>query len=734
MLRDCDWSLDRDYKTGSENEPIQFYLDGLANSNEFNLLLGYFSSAAINLMSVGFATFISKGGKMRLVINHLLSKKDKAVIQKAESGINNKVFNLSDVVSLNQVLDDYDLHFFECLAYLISQKRIEIKVIKPKDGKGIAHYKSGVFSDGIDSVGYKASCNFTVFGLSENLEELEAFLSWENGRSNKLIKKQLQIIDDYFDEKDDDVEYVPAENIEIVIKERFGNKEISELLIQEEQLLNKKSKLISNKRTKATITKLFEEIDIIRRKPKFPFPQGPRDYQIEAYENWVNNNFKGIFAMATGTGKTITSLNCVLQEGVRNGYYQAFILVPTITLVNQWVDEVKAFNFQNIYCISSKVDWKKEITTMLAQIKRVNKSFIIICTYASFTKDSVQALFPLLPNDTILIADEGHNIASQRIRKLMPKVNLNKLIGLSATPKRIYDEEGTLAMESFFNDSEPYTYVFSMEKAIKEGILTKYEYFPHIINLSNEEFEEYYNETKKLAKFFDSETGSLREGADKILLKRKRIVQKAVGKLDLLREILKERFKKDGNLNYSFVYAPEGIVKENYDLSEVWEDDPRIIDLYLREIAMIDESITVNKYVSDMAFKNDIIEQFKNGNIQVLASMKCLDEGVDIPRAEYAIFCSSTGNPRQFIQRRGRILRRHADKHKAIVHDMVVIPKMTSSETYDVERKLVIKELERVMYFASLSENFYYTEDIFKEICEFYDLNLYTIQANLKML
>jgi hypothetical protein len=141
--------LDRDYKTGSENEPLQFYLDGLANSNEFSLLLGYFSSAAINLLSVGFATFISKGGKMKMVINHLLSAKDKEAISRVEDNPNEiRVFDLTDIVSLGRVLDEYDTHFFECLAYLISEKRIEIKVIKPKNGKGIAHYKSGVFSDG----------------------------------------------------------------------------------------------------------------------------------------------------------------------------------------------------------------------------------------------------------------------------------------------------------------------------------------------------------------------------------------------------------------------------------------------------------------------------------------------------------------------------------------------------------------------------------------------------------
>ena len=59
MLKEVDWSSDRDYKTGSDNEPLQFYLDGLANSNKFDLL-GYFSSSAINLLSVGFATLLVK--------------------------------------------------------------------------------------------------------------------------------------------------------------------------------------------------------------------------------------------------------------------------------------------------------------------------------------------------------------------------------------------------------------------------------------------------------------------------------------------------------------------------------------------------------------------------------------------------------------------------------------------------------------------------------------------------
>jgi superfamily II DNA or RNA helicase len=144
----------------------------------------------------------------------------------------------------------------------------------------------------------------------------------------------------------------------------------------------------------------------------------------------------------------------------------------------------------------------------------------------------------------------------------------------------------------------------------------------------------------------------------------------------------------------------------------------------------------VNQFISGMGGRNEVLDQFKAGKIHVIASMKCLDEGVDIPRAEHAIFCSSTGNPRQFIQRRGRILRTHPDKDIAIIHDLIVVPDLSQSSTFSdsfkTERSLVEKELERVMYFASLAINPYETETVFAEICEHYDLNIYTIHNKLK--
>ncbi|KOY84523.1 hypothetical protein AD998_20220 [bacterium 336/3] len=731
MLKTCEWSPDRDYKTGSENEPLQFYLDGLANSNEFSLLLGYFSSSAINLLSVGFATFISKGGKMRMVINHLLSAKDKEAIEKANQEAVKKVFDLTDVVSLGRILDEYDTHFFECLAYLIAEKRIEIKVIKPKNGKGIAHYKSGVFSDGQDSVGYKASCNFTLYGLSENLEELEAFLSWENGRSNKLIKKQLKIIDDYFAEKDEDVEYVVVNEIEVVLKDRFGKKDINELLVQEEQLLKTKQNLMfSNPKLKKTISKLFSEIEIIRRTPKFPYSEGPREYQVKAYNSWTANDYKGMFAMATGTGKTITSLNCLLNEYKKTGVYRAIIMVPTTALVEQWKKECFKFNFKNIITISSKENWNKNLAFFNTASILIDTSYIVIVTYASLPKPKFQSYFTQLPKDTILIADETHNLGSQGLLRLLPNIHLEKRIGLSATPHRKFDEVGNQAIQQFFNDVPPYIVSYSMEEALKIGWLCKYTYYPHIVKLTNTEMEKYKELSLQLLRMglFDKETGNFRSTPEieKKLLERKQIIHKAANKLEVFKVILKSEFDKRKNLKYTLVYVPEGVESkfDKTDFSVETEDENRLINKYTRAVSQTDDSVMVKQFTASSSNREEILKNFEQSNIHVLTSMKCLDEGVDVPRSELAIFCASTGNPRQFIQRRGRVLRLHNDKIHATIHDLVVVPEVSDESTFEMEKGLVKKELERVVDFANLAINKTDTYEKLRSILDHYNLNL----------
>lgn len=737
MLREVKWSEDRSYKTGTVNEPFEFYFDCLANSNRLDLLLGYFSSSAINVLSTGFASFLFRGGKVRMVINDVLSSDDKNAFKKGKSGeVDPTLLNLKNLKNLKSSLDVYNQHFFDCIAWLISKNKIEFKIIRPKNNQGISHYKSGLFSDGTDEIAFNATCNFTASGLLSNLERLDVYDKKDGDAAQKKIENEKEYFEDLFSERADFVEYITTDDIKEAITSIGNDKSINDLLIKEKELYSLKAQ--ASKFDDEKEIRVMDEIEKYLIEPRFPFDEGPRDYQNEAYDSWVKNGHHGIFAMATGTGKTITSLNCLLEEYKKNNekVYQALILVPTITLVEQWVEEAKEFNFKRIITISSKAKWENRLATLLSTNKRIPTSFIIICTYASFIRKRFNKYLHKLPKETLFIADEAHNIGSKSVLNTLHKIDVNKKIGLSATPKRAYDPEGTEAMSSFFNDSEPFVYSYSMDKAITNNVLCKYHYYPHLVKLTSEELEEYIELTKRISKLyaFKGNSDEDNEVAEALLLKRKRIIHKATNKLDKTIGILKERYSQEGSLKYTFIYVPEG---KNNDISETSienEEELRIINQYTLAVGRIDDSIFVNKFISGMKNRDKILDQFRDGDIHVIASMKCLDEGVDIPRAEHAIFCSSTGNPRQFIQRRGRILRKHPQKNTATIHDLVVIPEIENDDedTFETEKRLVKKELERVMYFASLSENPYFSEEVLSNVCDHYGLNLYTIYNELK--
>lgn len=732
-LKRVNWSKDRSYRTGSENEPLEFYLNGLNNSSNIDLLLGYFSSAAINVLSLGFAKFIHNGGVLRLVVNNILSEKDKEAIKLGqESEIKNPPIDLSDIKSLRDSLDEYGLHFFQCLSYLISKQRIQIKVVTPKERNGIVHYKSGMLSNGEDIVGFKASCNFTAFGLLENLEELDAFLSWENSRSSKMIARQKKDFEEIFSGESKIVNYLEIDQVKVAIKNEFGSPNIDELIVQEDDLIKKKEKTSRNKNLKKTINNIQNDIFQLIREPKFPYSTGPRKYQLEAYNNWVINGYKGIFAMATGTGKTITSLNCLLKEYNKcegKKTYKAVIVVPTVALVEQWKEECTKFNFRNVISVNSRENWIKNMSFFNTASKLIDTSFIVIVTYSSFTRSKFQTHFKKLPGSTLFIADEAHNLGSSNILKILPEVHLHKRIGLSATPDRKYDDVGNFAINEFFNDKLPYVVSFSMEKALNMKWLCPYEYHPHIVPLNVGEQEEYAKISKQLMRYLDPKTGtySKDEIVERLLLKRKRIIHKAANKLDVFKQILSDEFKKRRNLKYTLVYVPEGIEPDysQVDIDEEDDDDIRLINEYTRAVREVDDFVMVNQFTSGSSDRNSILEKYENGDIHVLTSMKCLDEGLDVPRSELAIFCASTGNPRQFIQRRGRVLRLHNNKTHATIHDLVVIPNTDSNDTsYEMERNLLKTELIRVADFASLAMNKTHSYKVLEDVLDFYKFNL----------
>lgn len=743
MLYEVDWAEDGTYRPGEYNSPERFFNDCLTNSKEFDLQLGYFSSAAISVLADGFATFISQGGNMRLVINHIVSDKDKNAISKGLHGGVIDCFDLNNFETLKQTFDEYQTQFFECLAFLIYRKRIDIRIIKPRNKKGIAHTKSGQFRDGDSITSFTGSANFTISGLFNNLEEIKIDRS---DSIDKMVQNRIESQREEFDSimrmQKRNIEYLDPENLVSAIMSNFGDKDIEELLDVEAKLRKlKQERAIKERQNDGNI--VAEDIENIE--PRFPYPTGPREYQKLAFDNWVSNKQKGLFAMATGTGKTITSLNCLLEIYLRKGYYKAIILVPTITLVNQWEQECRKFRFSNIIKVYSKnLTWRDEVERVLFNEKyRTDKepevSYIIISTYASYSREKVfYVLNGFDKRRLLLIADECHNMGSGSLVKRLKEIPYMRRIGLSATPHRQFDDNGNHKLNKFFGSEEKYTYEYSMEEAIQNGVLCRYMYYPHLVRLTDEEMEQYMELSEKISKYFNYNTCTF-DDTDEVLkmllLARKRIIHKAVNKLPAFREIIKRRFEEKGNLKYSLIYVPEGNKPDfvagvdDFDITEDIGDDAdadHLINIYTQAVTEVDERVTVRKFTSGQRDREEILDDFATGKLHVLTSMKCLDEGVDVPRSELAVFCSSTGNPRQFIQRRGRVLRTHPDKKMAELHDLVVVPEVsTNCGSYIMEQSLLRGELLRVKNFALLSENPSYSDTELREVMDHYGLNLY---------
>lgn len=394
MLKsDIIWPEHRRYKSRTEWEPIGFFSDCLCNTTYFDLMLGFFSSSAISVLANGFAVFLYNGGRMRLIVNDILTEEDKNAIADGTGDVEIPYFDVSDIRKIKETLSERDNHFFNCLAWLIRHNRLDIKIIAPKNGIGISHTKSGIFSDGINDVGFDGSCNFSRTALVDNIESLTVSCDWDGDVDVAKIKYIKDDFEKVFQERDDTVVYLSADKIKTHITENYPDKSISELLESEYNILrNQYSQNVSKRIAKALdnakerleviIDKLKEgkyKADVLKNhEPHFPYPSGPRDYQVQAFENWKDNKQKGLFAMATGTGKTITSLNCLLEIYKKLGYYKALILVPTITLVEQWEKECEKFNFGNVIKVCSKYGgWQ----TSLANIRMLELCKLPILAY-----------------------------------------------------------------------------------------------------------------------------------------------------------------------------------------------------------------------------------------------------------------------------------------------------------------------------------------------------------------
>ena len=735
MLKFRDLNIKPRYFSGSADIPLQFYEDTFPVSKEIYLFLGYFSSNAIRELSMAFSSFILNDGVIRIITNDTYSKEDheNLILNNGFSENENKFYSIiNDYELLEKNLRQYGKHFFDCLKFLKREKRLHIQPVTFKGGN--AHTKNMILFDGDDYISTDGSTNFTLAGLTVNGERFSTRKSWYDNDHAEIVKQDLKDFIEVFEKRNTKYNYLNADSMFDVIDKIGSNKEKNELLQDSIDLLpldNYDIEKIRDKRQQKHVELLLR----LSSNPKFPFPSGPRKYQKLAYSKWLENEKKGIFNMATGTGKTITSLNIVLNEYHKSNNYKVVILVPTVALLHQWKKECEKFNFTEALITTKDRNWKEELKEINYDIQQLNKkrNFIFITTYATFHRQNFQALFDSIEKEGLtLIADECHNVGSNSLVKILPK-KINFRIGLSATPERKYDLEGSDKMYSFFNSyPDCFTFSYSMYKAIRNETLCKYNYYPVFCSLNDEEIQHYKSYSKRLIMNYNDKTKTFSEEGKRLLIERKRIVHKAKDKLIKLETLLNSKH----DFKYTFIYVPEG--KEvNYDDEDIVEDkeDIKIIRDYLEVVKKAGfRAKTVTGTQND---RENSLNRFKEGRIDMLLAMKILDEGVDIPITKNAIFCSSTGNPRQFIQRRGRVLRTHDSKSFANIWDMVVIPKISDFEDnkeYLMEKNILKSEILRVANFVYSSNNI----DDFKDselskICKIHEIDLDSvIQENIE--
>ena len=453
-------------------------------------------------------------------------------------------------------------------------------------------------------------------------------------------------------------------------------------------------------------------------------------YQQKAIDQWAQENYRGVFDMATGTGKTLTGLGAVARLSEDIGDDLAVIIsCPYQHLVEQWVEDVERFNIRPIigYSSSAQKDWKKRLENAIRNQKiRPEKSFFcLITTNATFSSDYVQEQINKIRSPILLVVDEAHNFGAPTYANKLDE-RFTYRLALSATMDRHHDEEGTNLLYGFFGAK---CIEYPLKQAIEEDKLTRYKYYPVLVYLNEDELANYESLSYEMTKcMIRDKRGKwkLNKRGEILALQRSRVVAGAMEKLNALRRVI-EPYAQDNNL---LVYCgATTVLDEKSDRSATDAGDIRQIEAVTRILGR-ELNMEVSKFTAeeDIVTRGDIIRQFQSGNLQAIVAIKCLDEGVNIPGIRTAFILASTTNPKEYIQRRGRVLRRAKGKDFAEIYDFVTIPRPLTDVpalTADQAKRdlsLVKKELARIVEFGRLSMNPMDAENLIWDLREAYHI------------
>lgn len=690
-------TLKESYRT-PDNIVEDFYIPLLSNAKKYDRAVGFFSSSVLIELSKGLINLVKNGGKMRLITSPKLQEQD---IQAMKDGYDKR--EIIDKAIMREwkepknYIEEERLNF---LSHMIEDGYLDIKIAFKKPF-GLYHEKIGILTDADgNAVAFSGSLNESEQAISLNFESIDAFTSWaDESRTNKKIEyfeetwnnltRSLEVID---------FPKVAREKLQSYKKEHY-NEHIDDE--ETKDLSGETESIVGNEPT--VISKNIPMVPPLTERFK-----GLHTYQTDAIQEWKNKGYRGIFDMATGTGKTYTGLGALVDlYNHCNSDLAVVICCPFIHLVEQWVEDLVKFNIEPIvgYGNSIQKNWRDKLSKAVQyhNYKIKGKEFFcFITTNATFYSEFVQNELKKMNHNSLLMVDEAHYFGAEFIRKNLPQ-NFEYRLALSATIDRHGDEEGTKVLYEYFGEK---CIEYTLEMAIEAGMLTKYYYYPIIINLTPEELSLYKELTKKIAKFIvGSDKKHIPEAAKQYLLKRAKLIAGAENKLCALKEAI-ERYKDKKHL---LVYCGATTL----DSQNTDSDSLKQIQVVCKMLGN-DLNMKVAKFTSeeDIKQRQNIKNLFSKGDIlQVLVAIKCLDEGFNIPEIRTAFILASTTNPKEYIQRRGRVLRLAEGKKYAEIYDFITLPRPLE-ETYNLtaaeqkyEQGLVKREFERMKEFNRMAIN-----------------------------
>ena len=662
-------NIDHSYISRGDNNIADSFLNPVLKcTKEYKRSVGFFSSSVFETIMDGILAMVRNGGRIKLIASPQLSEED---VQAITLGYDQKEKLVSDAFSrdfIKEIEKLTDLRL-QMLCDLIRKGVLDIKIAITED-TGIYHDKLGVLKDFDGNVMvFYGSSNASYSGYKSNYEKIRISKGWEAGFED-IVSDEEREFDALWEGRNPFVnvqEYTKTaeENLIHVIKSRSSSK-------------------------KETGIKL-------------------RDYQEEAIQAWVNNNYQGFYVMATGTGKTWTAIFSA-KELVKKHKSMIVICAPYKHLVKQWSEDVQtAFPNAKIILVSSEnPGWDKQITNEIIRSKyNADAQLIIISTITSFKMKRFDDVIKKYEGDRLLIVDEAHRFT---VRSEELHTTYKYMLGLSATPFSGKSATKGNELMKFFGGQ-----VFSLpiEEALDRGFLVPYYYYPIYVYATDEEEERFKKYTHTILGCFKNGVCINPDLLVKTLRNRLRVISMAEEKQTKIRTIISSVTESD----HLVVYCGDGRMYDDSTGEEL-----RHIQSIKRVLSEFDYKASQFTATENMQERMQLVDSFNKGEISALAAIRCIDEGINIPSIKSALILSSNDDYREFVQRRGRILRTYNGKKSAKIYDVIVLPKASEIQWATIE-------LRRYHEYARLALNWDDLQDQLDDMLIEYGLQLEDIDV-----